>query len=195
MEQDSIGKLILRLRREKGLTQRELAEELHVTDKTVSKWECGQGWPDVSLFPALSAALNVRVDSLLAGKLSPNSADGGNMKKVRFYVCPTCGNILTSTGPAEPACCGRRLEPLTPRPCDEAHRLTFERLDGQLYVTFSHEMTKEHYLRFVAYVDWDRLLLVRLYPEQGGELSLPELHGGRFYIGCSRDGLWVSDPV
>ena len=54
MDSEGIGGVIFRLRRERGLTQRELAERLHVTDKAVSKWERGQGCPDVSLLTALS---------------------------------------------------------------------------------------------------------------------------------------------
>lgn len=49
MDCAKVGQLILQLRREKGLTQRQLADTLGISNKTVSKWECGRGAPDVSL--------------------------------------------------------------------------------------------------------------------------------------------------
>ncbi len=45
------------------------------------------------------------------------------MKRIKFYQCLLCGNILTATGNAELACCGNRLEPLKRTPADDAHRL------------------------------------------------------------------------
>ncbi|HCR83676.1 MAG TPA: XRE family transcriptional regulator, partial [Lachnospiraceae bacterium] len=50
-----IGKLIAKLRKEKNLTQRNIADALGIQNKTVSKWECGLGCPDLSLWPELSA--------------------------------------------------------------------------------------------------------------------------------------------
>ena len=101
MDNDKSGALISSLRKEKGYTQRQLAEALHVSDKAVSKWECGLGCPDVSLLGALSSVLGVNIEKILEGELEPNSEDGGNMKRIKFYICPDCGNILTATGDAE----------------------------------------------------------------------------------------------
>ena len=65
MDNGKIGELIHRLRRERGLTQLQLAERLGVSDKAVSKWERGLGCPDVSLLPALSEAFGVDVGDRL----------------------------------------------------------------------------------------------------------------------------------
>ena len=62
------GAMIKRLREEKKLTQSELAEKIFVTDKAVSKWETGRGYPDISLVEALAKALDVSVIELLSGK-------------------------------------------------------------------------------------------------------------------------------
>ena len=191
MDARRIGALIRALRMEKGMTQRELAARLHVSDKAVSKWERAMGCPDVSLLPALSQVLGVQIDAVLSGSLSPSERDGGNMRRIKFFVCPVCGNVIAATGDAQIACCGRNLEALEPRPCDEAHAVTIEPMDGELYLSFGHEMTKTHHIRFVACVGYDRVLLVRLYPEQGGELRMPDLPRCTLYIGCSRDGLFV----
>ena len=197
MDAKRIGALIRALRVEKGMTQRELAARLQVSDKAVSKWERAMGCPDVSLLPALSQVLGVQIGAVLSGSLNPNERDGGNMRRIRFYVCPVCGNVIAATGEAQIACCGRNLEALEPRPCDEAHAVTIEPMDGELYLYFGHEiafdhgMSKAHHIRFVAAAGFDRVLLVRLYPEQGGELRMPDLPQAALYIGCSRDGLYV----
>jgi DNA-binding XRE family transcriptional regulator len=185
-----VGALICGLRKEKGLTQKQLAQALHLSDRTISKWERGQGLPDVSLLGALSAQLGIRVEQMLEGDLQAKDTDGGNMKRVKFYVCPNCGNLLTSTGEADVSCCGRKIPPLTPQMGDEAHHVTVETVEDDFYLTFSHEMRKDHYFNFVAYVDYDRVLLIRLYPEQGGEVRFPKMHAGTLYVGCSQHGLF-----
>lgn len=68
MDQLKIGKFIAQTRKEKGLTQRELAEKLLISDKTVSKWECGNGLPEISLMMPLCEALGITVNELLTGK-------------------------------------------------------------------------------------------------------------------------------
>ena len=68
MDQEKIGQFIACLRREMGLTQRELAEKLCVSDKTISKWECGKGLPEVSLMLPLCEVLGITVNELLSGE-------------------------------------------------------------------------------------------------------------------------------
>lgn len=189
MDQDKIGGLIFSLRKEKGLTQRELAERLGVSDKAVSKWERGQGCPDVSLLGGLSRVLGVNIEQILSGELESNDRDGGNMKRLKFFVCPECGNVLTATGEPEVSCCGRRLEALQPSQADGEHLARAEEADGEWYVTFDHEMEKEHFLAFAALVTYDRVLLVRLYPEQDAALRMPKAGRGKLYFYCTRHGL------
>ena len=61
MDREMLGRFIAQRRKELNLTQRELAEALHVTDKAVSKWERGLSYPDVTLLQPLAAALGLRV--------------------------------------------------------------------------------------------------------------------------------------
>lgn len=190
MEHEKIGSLIYSLRKEKGLTQKHLADLLHISDKTISKWECAQGCPDISLLHRLSEIFEVNIEKLLAGDLSPNRADGGNMKRLKFYVCPTCGNLMTATGAGEISCCGRRLEPLEVKPADEEHQVRTEIIEDDWYLTFEHPMTKEHYLNFFAYLDYDRVTVIRLYPEQSGEVRFPKRGRGKIIFGCSNHGLF-----
>ncbi|WP_352400654.1 helix-turn-helix domain-containing protein [Anaerotignum sp.] len=192
MDCNKVGSLIRDLRKEKGLTQKKLADLMNISDKTISKWERGLGCPDVSLLHELSQTLNVNIEKILLGNLEPNNADGGNMKRVKFFMCPCCGNVMTSTSEAEISCCGRKLTALVPKPAADEHRLKIENIENDFYITFPHEMRKEHYICFIAYVSYDRVLFVKLYPEQGSELRIPRLHGGKFYFGCSKHGLWVT---
>ena len=190
MASPGIGRLLLQLRKEHGLTQKQVAERLCVSAQAVSKWERGLGCPDVSLLPLLSQILGVGVEQLLCGDLRPAPVEVGNMKRIKFYVCPDCGNILTAAGKGELFCCGRRLEPLVAKEADEGHRVSIQEIEEDWYVTFDHPMSKDHYFRFAAYVTVDRVLLVRLCPEQGSEFRIPQIRGGgQLYLCCSRDGL------
>lgn len=191
MDCNKVGNLIFNLRKEKGMTQRQLADIMNISDKTISKWERGLGCPDISLIGELSEVLGVNIEKILLGKLEPNDVDGGNMKRIKFYICGNCGNILTSTGEAEVSCCGRKLIPLIPKLADEDHQINVEVVEDDFYITFKHEMTKLHYISFVAYVSVDRVLLIKLYPEQGSEVRFPKMHGGKIYFGCTQHGVWV----
>lgn len=68
MDQIRIGKFIAEARKSRNLTQRQLADALSISDKTVSKWECGKGLPEVSLMLPLCAALGITVNDLLSGE-------------------------------------------------------------------------------------------------------------------------------
>lgn len=82
MDAVKTGAIIAEARKEKGLTQRQLAETLHVSDRTVSKWERGAGFPDVALLEPLADALGLSVLSLLRGE----KVDGGGDEDVRYAV-------------------------------------------------------------------------------------------------------------
>ena len=81
MDAKKIGKFIHQIRTKKRMTQKELAEQINGTDKAVSKWENGEGCPDVSLLPVLSKVLNVEILDLLEGNLPLENTS----KKICFY--------------------------------------------------------------------------------------------------------------
>lgn len=189
MDCSKVGKLILNLRKEKNMTQKEVADKLNISDKTISKWERCLGYPDISLLSKLSNIFDINIEKILIGDLQPNEVDGGNMKRIKFYVCPNCGNITTCTGQAEISCCGRKLKPEIHKLVDDNHKITVEEIENDYYVTIDHEMTKKHYISFVAYVTYDRVLIVKLYPEQNPSVRFPRLSKGKLYIFCNQDGL------
>lgn len=175
----------------KNLTQRNIADALGIQNKTVSKWECGLGCPDLSLWPELSAILGVDMKPMMEGEITSNKPDSGNIDKIRFYVCPSCGNILVSTGSASIFCCGRKLERILPTDATIAPKITVEEMDTDYFITFDHPMTKEHYISFMAFVKSDRVFLNRLYPEQSPSCRFPIITGGKLYVYCNKHGLLV----
>lgn len=144
--------LIRQRRRELGLTQAALAERIHVSAKAVSKWERGAGMPDASIVPSLSAALGISAEGLLSGLIDTNPPNGGNMKRIRFYQCPACGNLMTALGTPELSCCGRRLSPMQVTAADAAHTLTITDIETEKLLTWQHPMDKAHHLTFLAAV-------------------------------------------
>lgn len=190
MDQKKIGGLIRTLRTQKGLTQKILAEAVGVGDKAVSKWERGLGCPDVSLLPELSRALGVGLESLLSGRMDANDQERGNMKNLKCYVCPNCGNLITAAAEAGVSCCGRTLSPLKPQRAEGEDRLAVERLDDSWFISSPHPMTKEHYVSFVALLTGDALFLRRLYPEWDLQTRIPCFGHGILLWYCTRHGLF-----
>ncbi len=194
MDCAKVGKLILQLRTEKGLTQKQVANQLNISNKTISKWECGLGSPDVSLWENLANVLGADILKLLQGELKPNHPDAGKINRIQFYVCPTCGNILTSTGVASIACCGRQLQPLIPKKSVEDHIPSVIEVEDEYYATIAHEMRRGHYLLFVACVTDDRIWFNRLYPEQSPAFRFPNMRSGAdIYLYCTKHGLMKYD--
>lgn len=175
------------------MTQKDVAEKMNISDKTISKWERGLGCPDITLLNELSKIYGVNIEKILHGDLEENKLDGGNMKKIKFYVCKNCNNIITSSTDTDVSCCGRKLEPLVAKTINEDHTVNISEIEFDYYITLNHDMKKNHYIIFVAYVTYDKFLLTRLYPEQNPELRIPKMQRGKLYIYCKNDGLFVKD--
>ena len=87
------------------------------------------------------------------------------MKKVHYYVCPVCGNVISSIGRGSFNCCGVLLPEQEPEKMDD-HSLVVETIDDEYFVTMDHAMTKEHYISFIVYVTSNDVEIIKLYPEQ-----------------------------
>ena len=184
------GSVIRTLREKQGMTQAELAEKLCVSDKAVSKWETGRGFPDVSLLEPLGKALHTSVPELLCGQATVNGNRAANMLKSRFYACPVCGNIIFSRGDAVISCCGIQLPAMEAEEPDAAHRLSVEKSEDEIYVTAGHPMSKTHSLSFIAYMTADRCEIRTLYPEGNAEARFFRRGSGWLYTYCNRHGLF-----
>lgn len=77
MQNRSMGEIISTLRREKGMTQKELADMLNITDKAVSKWERDVACPDTQTIPKLADILGISVEELMNAKITPASGHRG----------------------------------------------------------------------------------------------------------------------
>lgn len=73
MNQEKIGKFIAKIRKEKNITQQELAEKLGVSDRTIGNWENGRNMPDLSLFKPLCKELDITINDLISGEKVKNS--------------------------------------------------------------------------------------------------------------------------
>ena len=183
------GSTIKRLREAKGITQLQLADEIGVSSKAVSKWETAKGLPDITLIEPLAKALGVSVAELMSGNTVINKNVSANMLRSKFYVCPVCGNIIRTTGDAVVSCCGIILPPLEAEDTDDAHGISVEKVEDEHFITVSHEMTKSHFISFVAYITSDRVQFVKLYPEGNAETRFQLRGRGYIYLCCNRHGL------
>ena len=190
MDRYVTGAVIRRLREKKKITQEELADMIHVSGKAVSKWETGQGFPDISLLEPLAKALDISVIELLSGEDIRNTNRSFKMTRGKFYVCPVCGNVIIATGETVVSCCGITLPPLEAEPADEEHAISKEIAEDEYYVSIDHPMTKEHYISFLAAVSDFGVQLVKLYPEGNAEARFKIDRVKTLYAYCNRHGLF-----
>ena len=190
MNQYVTGAIIRELREKKHLTQSELAAALNVSDKTVSKWETGRGYPDITLLEPIAGVFGISVMELLSGNAIRNMNISSNMMRSVFYVCPACGNVIHSMGEAVVNCHGILLKPCEAEPSDESHKIIAEKVEDEYYVRVEHEMTKQHYISFLAALSPDRLQMVKLYPEGNAEARFKMSNVKSIFCYCNRDGLF-----
>ena len=195
MNQYVTGAVIKELREKNKMTQLQLANTLGVSDKTVSKWETGKGYPDITLLEPVAEAFSISVTELISGNAIHNENVSANMMRSKFYVCPVCGNVIHSIGEAAIHCHGIGLMPLEAEPTDEHHMIFIERVEDEYYVRIDHSMTKEHYISFVAAASSDGIWKVKLYPEGSAEARFKIRGVRRILFYCNRDGLFSIDPV
>ena len=190
MNQYVTGIVIKELREKKHLTQAELAERLCVSDKTISKWETAKGYPDISLLEPLAKCLEVSIAELISGNAVNNVNVSANMLRTKFYVCPVCGNIIHSVGEAVIHCHGILLAPCQAEETNEQHMIFIERVEDEYYIRIEHDMTKEHYISFIAALSSDKIQMVKLYPEGNAEARVKINGVKRILFYCNRDGLF-----
>lgn len=192
MNQYVTGTIIKKLREKRGMTQLELAQRLCISDKTVSKWETGKGYPDITLLEPIADAFRVSVTELLSGNAVSNANVSGNMLKSNFYVCPICGNLIHTMGEAVIQCHGIQLLPCQAEEPDEKHTIITEKVEDECFVRIDHEMTKQHYISFIAALSPDRIQMVKLYPEGNPEARFQIRGIKRILYFCNRDGLFAA---
>ena len=190
MNQYVTGAAIKELREKNNVTQLQLADKLGVSDKTISKWETGKGYPDITLLDPIANALSVSVAELISGNTVYNSNISANMLRSQFYVCPVCGNVIHGMGESVIHCHGVLLQPEEAEETDENHKIFIEHVEDEYYVQIRHEMTKDHYISFIAAVSSDRMQMVKLYPEGDAQARFKINGVKKIYFYCNRSGLF-----
>lgn len=190
MNAETTGSLIAKIREERKMTQAQLAKLVHVSDKTISKWETGKGFPDINIWEPLTEALGITVYELISGVIVKNENTSGNSLKSRFHVCPVCGNLIVSSGEALIQCHGITLPSLQAENIDEHHEVRIERIEDRCHIMIDHPMTKQHYISFIASIGYDGIHLMRLYPEGACEAQLPIRGIKTILFYCNQDGLY-----
>ena len=190
MRSDKVGNIIKQIRLEKNMTQKQLADKMNISDKTISKWERGLGCPDLSIVSELSEILEVDIKKLLDGDLIQNDFVGGNMKNSKYYVCSTCNNISICTGNAEVSCCGRILKEQKMKKAKDEEKLKVEEIENEWYLTSSHPMTKEDYISFIAFATGDKIQIIKQYPQWDLQVRIPKKGRGKLIWFSTSKGLF-----
>ena len=91
MEKKTMGSFMAALRKANGLTQQQVADKLNVSNKTVSKWECNEGYPEISMLPVIAELYSVSVDELLRGEkiakeIDEEKADVKSTERIKFLI-------------------------------------------------------------------------------------------------------------
>lgn len=195
MNQYVTGTVIKELREKAHFTQAELADRLNVSSKTISKWETAKGYPDITLLEPIAKVFGVSVTELISGNAVKNVNVAANMLRSNFYVCPVCGNVIHSMGEAVLNCHGVLLTPCQSEETDENHMIFVGRVEDEYYVRIEHDMTKQHYISFVAALSVDKIQMIKLYPEGNAEARFKMNGVKKILFYCNRDGLFSMDIV
>ena len=91
MEKKTMGSFMAALRKANGLTQQQVADKLNVSNKTISKWECNEGYPEITMLPVIAELYSVSVDELLRGEktsktFTEESKDAKSDKRIKYLI-------------------------------------------------------------------------------------------------------------
>lgn len=121
-------------------------------------------------------------------------------ENIKFYICPICGNIIevVKDNTDNITCCGKKMKELVANTEDaavEKHVPVYEKVEDEIVVkvgSIEHPMEKEHYIMWIAEVTENRIVRVKLYPEQATETRFPYIPKSTLYAFCNKHGLWKS---
>lgn len=168
------GPAIKALRERKGLTQKQLAEQILVSDKAVSKWETGKGLGRTSLcWSPWPRPWGSRWRNCCPGSTGPTpigpaiccAVSGMSVLSAAMWSMPWDKGVFTAVGVA--------LPPAEAEEAEGEHAITVEQVEDDYYVTLDHPMSKGHFLSFVAYLTTDRGAAPEDLSGAGGGGSLP----------------------
>lgn len=189
MDYEKISTTLKFLRLQKDMTQKQLAQKLNLTEQAISKWERGQGLPDISICPNIAKILGVDLSVILTGELEENQEVKNNMKDLNYYICPLCGNVIVSLSEANISCCGRPLQLTIPEKTTDEEKMSVKLVEDEHYITSAHPMTKADYISFTAFATGEKLEVLKHYPEWDLQLRIPKNQHGKLIWYSKSKGL------
>ena len=109
----------------------------------------------------IADAFAISVTELISGTTVSNANVSANMLRSKFYICPVCDNVIHTMGEAVIHCHGVQLAPAIPEETDEHHKIFIEKVEDEYFVRIDHDMTKKHYISFIAAASSDRMKMVK----------------------------------
>lgn len=188
-----MNEIIYKFRKAKGLTQQQLAEKLHTTAKTVSNWERKRTCVNADIVSDFIRAFDIQKDCFFTEyKHLVFSED-----TVKFYCCPTCGNVTWRFTDEPLICCNNKLSPLVPQPGKSEHYIHSEYSDDKRFcnLTSTHPMKNNHHIKFIAYVAGKTVLMTAPEPSHMLESTIPIMSGGKLYLFCTKHGLFENSVL
>jgi desulfoferrodoxin (superoxide reductase-like protein) len=101
-----------------------------------------------------------------------------------------CGNVVHSMGESVVICHGITLPPLDAEDIDDLHPVSIEEVENEYFVSVAHDMTRTHYISFLAAVSYNRVQIVKLYPEGNAEARFKMNNVKTIYFYCNKDELF-----
>ena len=188
-----INEIIYKVRKAKGLTQKELAQILHTTSKTISNWERKKNCVPAEMVSSIVKELKIDRNFFFTEYISSLS----NRTNIRFFHCPVCGNVSWSFSKACHKCCDKILYPMQSSPGNYDHYLYYQSSPDceQITVSTYHPMDDNHYIKFVAYVTDESVMPI--VPPKNAPFctTFPHLRGRQLYMLCSRHGLFDDEII
>lgn len=187
----AINEIIYRVRKAKGLTQKELAQLLHTTAKTISNWERKKNCVPAEMVSSIVKELKIDRNFFFSEYISPLSPQ----TSIKFFVCPVCGDISWSFSKNLHKCCDRIIYPMQSSSGNCDHYLYYQSSpDGeQITVSAYHPMDDAHHIRFVAYVTDESAFTIVPPKNAPFSTTFPHLNGGKLYMLCSKHGLFDNE--
>lgn len=186
------NELVYKLRKAKRLTQKELAEKLHTTAKTISNWERKKNCIPAEMISSIIKELDIDKKFIYEEYIDEGSSKNG----VKFFYCPKCRNIMWSFTKNTQTCCNHTLYPLKASPENSEHYLytVISPHTGFLNVSSNHPQNAEHRIEFMAYVSEENVIIISQRENKPFSTSFNHMPGGILYMFCSKHGLF-SDSV
>lgn len=189
MNYEKISTTLKFLRLQKGMTQKQLAETLNITEQAISKWERAISLPDISICPILAQIFGVDLAVILTGSLEENQEVKNNMKNLNYYICPLCGNVIVSLSEANISCCGRPIQISVMEKANAEEKMRVEIVEDEHFITSNHPMTKDDYISFTSFATGEKLEVIKHFPEWNLEMRIPKNQHGKLIWYSKNKGL------